>query len=359
MPNVWVEDINVDFGAVRAIDRVSFDVEDGTMVGLLGPSGCGKSTLLRTIAGLINATSGRIRIGETDIYNSETDVSLPPEKRDLGMVFQSYAIWPHMTVEENIGFPLKVRKVDKEKTAERVAAALRLVNMEGFGRRPASNLSGGQQQRVAIARSLAFEPRVLLFDEPLSNVDAKLRQQMGRELRSIQKNTGITAIYVTHDQSEALSMCDKIVLLEHGRVQQIGTPREIYHHPANSFVGDFIGYASMVSGIVIDDDGQKVPADGVSVAVEDRYKFSVPVRGVVPTPGAKVKLLVRPEDVVVAQSGSGIEAIVESAHYFGDRWFCTARFANQRLTFFCEKHQQPQEGQSLTLAMMPSSLFVE
>ena len=357
MPNVWVEDLNVDFGAVRAIDRVSFDVEDGTMVGLLGPSGCGKSTLLRTIAGLIDATSGRIRIGETDIYNSQRGVSLPPEKRNLGMVFQSYAIWPHMTVEENIGFPLKVRKVGKEKTAERVAAALKIVNMEGFGKRPASNLSGGQQQRVAIARSLAFEPRVLLFDEPLSNVDAKLRQQMGRELRSIQRNTGITAIYVTHDQSEALSMCDKIVLLEQGRVQQVGTPQEIYHHPANVFVGDFIGYASMLFGVVIESDSQDVPADGVSVAVADRYKFSVPIRGTVPTHGARVKLLVRPEDVGVAQSG--IEAIVESAHYFGDRWFCSARFADQRVTFFCEKHLQPQEGELLTLGMMPSSLFVE
>jgi iron(III) transport system ATP-binding protein len=358
MPQVQVSNLSVDFGAVRAVDNVSFGVEDGTMVGFLGPSGCGKSTLLRTIAGLTAATSGRISIGDVDLFNSEKNISVLPEKRELGMVFQSYAIWPHMTVEENIAFPLKIRNVRKDAIAERTARVLKIVNMESLGKRPATDLSGGQQQRLAIARSLVFEPRVLLFDEPLSNVDAKLRQQMGHELRSIQQETGVTAIYVTHDQSEALSMCDKIVVLKLGKVQQVGAPQEIYEHPTNSFVGDFIGSASILDAVVV--QGNEAGADAeVTVLVGDKFPMSVKSARHTLTAGQKVRVLVRPEDVTISQRRGAVEAVIENASYLGDRWYCTAAFGGERVKLYSTKASRLHIGDKVKLDVVPSTVFVE
>jgi len=238
-PHIRIESLTFDYGGKRpAVDRLSFDIAKGEFIGLLGPSGCGKSTTLRMFAGLLAPTSGRITIGGQDI------VSRPPWERNLGLVFQSYALFPHMTVAQNVAFGLKLRKIGREEIRARVTEALRAVRLETFGERRPSELSGGQQQRVAIARAIVIEPEILLLDEPLSNLDARLRDEMRFELRDIQTRTGITTLFVTHDQQEALTMCDRIAVMNGGELEQIGTPTEIYDRAATPFVANFIGRAN-------------------------------------------------------------------------------------------------------------------
>lgn len=227
---------------VVAADNVSLTINPGDLVTFLGPSGCGKTTTLRMVAGFENPTSGRVFIGGRDV------TSLPPNERDTAMVFQSYALFPHMTVGENVAYGLRFRNVSKEEKEERVRRIMELVGLSGFESRQPGQLSGGQQQRVALARSLVVEPQVLLFDEPLSNLDAKLREQMREEIRRIQTELSITAIYVTHDQSEAMAMSDRIVVMNHGRIEQEGTPREVYSEPGSKFVADFIGRVNFLPG---------------------------------------------------------------------------------------------------------------
>ncbi len=233
------------FGSVVAVDHVSLEVGHGEFFTLLGPSGCGKTTFLRTIAGLEMADEGRIYFDDQDI----TD--MPAHLRGTGMVFQNYALWPHMSVFDNIAYGLKIRKVPKDEIRRRVRDVLRLVKLEGLEDRSPHQLSGGQQQRVALARALVINPRVLLFDEPLSNLDAKLRIEMRAELRRIQRELGITAIYVTHDQEEAMSISDRIAVMNRGRIMQVGTPREIYKNPKNDFVARFIGQGTFMEGEVV------------------------------------------------------------------------------------------------------------
>jgi ABC-type Fe3+/spermidine/putrescine transport system ATPase subunit len=220
----------------------------GQQLTLLGPSGCGKTTMLRAIAGLQQPTSGQIHIGDKTVYSSSKRINVPAEERGLSMVFQSYAIWPHMTVFENVAYGLRVRKCPAAEISKRVADALDLVQMGPYAERKASALSGGQQQRVALARAFVFQPEVLLFDEPLSNLDAKLRADMRIELRELQHRLGVTSLYVTHDLEEALAMSDRIVVMRDGRIEQIGTPAEIYNYPRNDFVADFVGSANLVRG---------------------------------------------------------------------------------------------------------------
>jgi len=217
---------------------------------LLGPSGCGKTTTLRAIAGLEKPTAGEIRIDDRAVYSSARRVNLPPEQRELSMVFQSYAIWPHMTVAENVAYGLNLRKVPKTEVTRRVNDVLDLVRLGGLGDRPASRLSGGQQQRVALARAIAFNPKALLLDEPLSNLDAKLRAEMRVELRELQRRIDVTSIYVTHDQEEALAISDRIIVMNGGLIEQVGTPAEIYDRPRTRFVADFIGAANIIVGQV-------------------------------------------------------------------------------------------------------------
>jgi iron(III) transport system ATP-binding protein len=247
-----------------ALQGVSFDVARGTTVSLLGPSGCGKTTVLRSIAGLETPNAGRIRIGDTVVFDSESRVSLAPETRQVGMVFQSYAIWPHMTVAENVGFPLKIRHVAAHEIASRVADVLSLVGLAGLGGRPATNLSGGQQQRVALARAIVHEPRLVLFDEPLSNLDAKLREQMRTELKLLQSRLGFTAIYVTHDQAEALALSDNVVVMNHGLVEGMAPPRELFAYPPTPFVANFLGFDNLFEGKVawVADAGNGGPVSG-------------------------------------------------------------------------------------------------
>jgi ABC-type Fe3+/spermidine/putrescine transport system ATPase subunit len=247
-PHIEVKDLHIHYGDVPAVRGVSFDVAPGEQLTLLGPSGCGKTTTLRAIAGLEQPTAGEIRIGGAPVYSSASRVNIPAEKRGLSMVFQSYAIWPHMTVFENVAYGLRVRRESKEQITEKVERALGMVQMGAYAQRGASQLSGGQQQRVALARAFVFQPSVLLFDEPLSNLDAKLRADMRIELRELQHRLGITSVYVTHDLEEALAMSDRIVVMRDGLIEQIGPPSDIYNLPRNAFVADFVGSANLIRG---------------------------------------------------------------------------------------------------------------
>ncbi len=237
-----VEFVNVGkaYGSTEVVKDFSFQVYDGEFVAFLGPSGCGKTTCLRMIAGLERNTSGMINIGDKKMSDPGKNVFVPPEKRKVGMVFQSYAVWPHMNVYDNIAFPLKVAKLQASEIKERVDNVMKTVELDGLGGRQPNQLSGGQQQRVALARGLVAEPDVLLLDEPLSNLDAKLREKMRRDIRKIQKDRKITVVYVTHDQIEATEMSDRMLIMNKGKIVQAGTPQEVKINPANDFVADFL-----------------------------------------------------------------------------------------------------------------------
>jgi iron(III) transport system ATP-binding protein len=278
---------------VVAVDEVSLEVKEGEFVTFLGPSGCGKTTALRIIAGFETPTSGRILIGGDDV----TD--LPPHTRNTAMVFQSYAIFPHLTVAQNVAFGLEMRGVPKSDISTRVGAVLDLVELTGLEHRAPEQLSGGQQQRVALARAIITEPRVLLFDEPLSNLDAKLREQMRGEVRKLQRRLRITSIYVTHDQAEAMALSDRIVVMRAGRVQQEGSPFEIYARPANRFVADFIGRVNFLEGRVVSGG-----SDGVRLNVRDRV-LDLPMPSAPLRPGETATLVVRPETI---RLGPGLSA---------------------------------------------------
>jgi iron(III) transport system ATP-binding protein len=246
--SIEVRDLVVRYGAVAAVRGVTFTVGAGEHLTLLGPSGCGKTTTLRAIAGLEKPTSGEIRISGVPVFSSSPSVNIPAERRGLSMVFQSYAIWPHMSVFDNVAYGLRVRKRPEAEVAARVREALDLVQLGELGTRSASKLSGGQQQRVALARAFVFSPSVLLFDEPLSNLDAKLRAEMRVELKELQRRLDITSVYVTHDLEEALAISDRIIVMRDGVIEQVGTPGEIYDRPRNTFVADFVGSANLIRG---------------------------------------------------------------------------------------------------------------
>jgi len=239
---VQVEELRKLFGELVVVEGVSFAVEAGHTLALLGPSGCGKTTILRCLAGLENADAGVIEIAGATVFDRTAGVNLTPEQRDLGVVFQSYAVWPHMTVAENVGFPLKVRRVPKAEIAMRTGRILELVGLANAQDKPATELSGGQQQRVALARALVHEPRLVLFDEPMSNLDARLRARMRIELAILQKRLGFTAIYVTHDQAEAFSLAETVVVMNHGRIETTGDPRKVFARPQTAFVAEFLGF---------------------------------------------------------------------------------------------------------------------
>ncbi len=290
---------------VTAVDDVSLKIEEGEFVTLLGPSGCGKTTTLRMIAGFEFPSSGNIRL-DNKIIND-----LPPHKRDMSMVFQSYAIFPHLTVFENIAYGLKVQRLPKAEINERVDRVLNLVELSGFGARTPDQLSGGQQQRVALARALIMEPKVLLMDEPLSNLDAKLREQMRVEIRRIQQQIGITSVYVTHDQVEAMTMSDRIVVMNKGRIEQVGPPTEVYRRPSNRFVADFIGKANFVTGTVRGRENGRLAVEmlGSTLPVSAAADFQ---------PGLQVTVVIRPEMALInPRAGAHMDGIVRQASYLG------------------------------------------
>ena len=240
MSTVEFKNIKKSYGSVEVVKGFNLNVEDGEFVSFLGPSGCGKTTCLRMISGLEENTSGKLLIGGDVVSCPEENIFLSPEKRKVGMVFQSYAVWPHLNVFENIAYPLKIQKISKSEIKDRVDEVMDVVELSGLGERMPNQLSGGQQQRVALARGLVARPRVLLLDEPLSNLDAKLRDKMRIDIRNIQQKLNFTCVYVTHDQLEAFTMSDRILIMDKGIVQQVGTPEEIRTNPANEFVRDFI-----------------------------------------------------------------------------------------------------------------------
>src|SRR5512141_2777892 len=258
MADVVIEGLTCRYGDVTAVDSLNLTIADGEFVTLLGPSGCGKSTTLAALAGLDVPHAGRISVGGEVFFDAATGRNLHPEQRNCGLVFQSYALWPHMTVAGNCEFPLKLRKVPAAERRERVKEALRLVEMDAYADRYPHELSGGQQQRVALARTLVYRPRVLLLDEPLSNLDARLRERSRVWLSRVTRQVGLTTVYVTHDQSEALALSDRIAVMNRGRVSQLGTPQEIYDRPADPFVADFIGSSNFLRARVVDRNGQNV-----------------------------------------------------------------------------------------------------
>lgn len=276
-----------NFGAVRALDDVSLDIAQGELFFLLGPSGCGKTTLLRSIAGFYTPDAGRILFGDVDVTDA------PPQRRNTAMVFQNYALWPHMTVEANVAFGLGVRRVGRAERRRRAAEALELVRMGDFARRKPNQLSGGQQQRVALARALVVRPRCLLLDEPLSNLDAKLRLEMRGEIRRLCKEFGLTGIYVTHDQAEALSIADRMAVMFNGRIAQVGAPREMYCRPASSAVAAFIGETNLLSATVMAVEGDAVKLATRIGALDARFdRVAGPV-------GEKFTVSIRPEAITV------------------------------------------------------------
>ena len=292
-------------GGVVAVDEVSFTIDPGSLVTLLGPSGCGKTTTLRMIAGLEMASSGSIYINQQDVTKQ------PATERDVSMVFQSYALFPHMTVGENVAYGLNVSGIDKDEVRQRTQEGLRLVGLEAYEQRLPSELSGGQQQRVAVARALVLKPQVLLFDEPLSNLDAKLRRQVREEIREIQQKLGITSVYVTHDQEEALAVSDQIIVMNEARIAQQGSPMDLYEQPENVFVAGFIGDANLLEVEV-----RELSGDRAQVSL-GAHNFSLPHRGL--SPGA-AHIAIRPEAIGLdsANASAELNGRISKATYLGN-----------------------------------------
>jgi ABC-type sugar transport system ATPase subunit len=319
---ITIKNLTKRFGDVVAVNQVNLTIEPGAFLTLLGPSGCGKTTLLRCIAGLDDPNEGEIYIGEKMVFSSEKGISLPAGQRDLGLVFQNYALWPHMTVYKNMTFALEIQKLSKEEMDKRVKESLAEVQMGGYEDRYPREMSGGQQQRIALARMLAYRPKVFLMDEPLSNLDARLRMDMRTELKRLHHVSGATTVYVTHDQVEALTMSTNIAVMKEGVIQQLDTPDRVYHFPANLFVADFIGNpkVNLLEGLVEGHGSVKLGS------------FSVPVR----THHAQgpVVLAVRPEDISVSNKpgGGAVEFIAYSVLPSGADSTIVARREDQEIT---------------------------
>ncbi len=356
---VRLEHLTKNFGSATAVDDLSVAVAKGESLTLLGPSGCGKTTTLRMIAGLETPDAGAIHIDGVPVVSVDGRINLPPERRKIGMVFQSYAIWPHMSVAQNVGFPLRLRRVSAAEIAERVKRALAMIGLVGFEDRPATRLSGGEQQRVALARALVYEPALLLLDEPLSNLDVKLREQMRLELKLLQNRLRLTVINVTHDQTEALSLSDRIIVLNHGKVEQIGAPRELYERPATQFVRDFLGKSVTLSGVVRGAANGRV---SVALACSPAEPLDCPAPpGIACVPGTEVEISVRPEAVRLRRAGEPAEGgilkgVIEAILYQGDRSECEVRIGSQAILVYLPPQLSPAQGDPVELVLPPGNL---
>jgi len=325
---------------VTAVDAVELEVQPGELLTLLGPSGCGKTTILRMIAGFQDPSAGTILIGGRDVTR------LPANRRDIGLVFQSYALFPHLSVFENVAYGLRVRRRARRDIRDAVPATLRLVGLDGFGARFPNELSGGQQQRVALARAIAIEPRLLLFDEPLSNLDAKLRVEIRGEIRDLQRRLGITTVYVTHDQEEAMAISDRIAVMQAGRIVQCGSAEDLYRRPASSFVAGFLGRANIVQAIVRGTgDGQAtVELAGQHLTVATAF----PVQA-----GDKVSLLLRPEALTIGH-GAGLSGTLVNRVYLGDKAEYIVDIGGERLQVVRPNppdNDGLQPGQAVTISL--------
>ncbi|MBW4022341.1 MAG: ABC transporter ATP-binding protein [Proteobacteria bacterium] len=333
-----------DFGSFSALRGIDLTIAPGEFVALLGPSGCGKTTALNCIAGLMPLTGGRINLGERRIDE------LPPEQRGFGMVFQSYALFPHMTVRKNVGFGLAMQKVPRKEAEARIDEALSLVRLHAQGDKLPGQMSGGQQQRVAIARAIVIRPPVVLMDEPLSNLDAKLRLEMRAEIRRIHDAIGSTTIYVTHDQDEALSMADRIVVMQEGMIRQTGTPEDLYERPLHADVAEFMGFRTRIHGRVrsMQDGRVTVEAGGAVVEAVARNPVSV---------GQTVTLMIRPEDFLATAERTSIGGTVRTIEYRGRAFFGTASLADGTDVFF-RSEMRHSVGQAVGLSTPPSQILV-
>ncbi len=357
MSFVEISKLVKSFGPEMAVAGIDLSVAQGEFVTLLGPSGCGKTTTLRCIAGLEHPDSGDIQIEGEYVTSVENDVFLTPEERNLGMVFQSYAVWPHMTVFDNVAYGLRVRRESKAVIREKTKKALDLVGLGYFAKRYATNLSGGQRQRVALARAIVYNPKVVLFDEPLSNLDAKLREQMRIELTRLQHDVGITSIYVTHDQTEALVMSDKVVVMDKGVIQQIGDPETIYAEPANAFVANFIGVANLLEGKLL---GHDASAADMEIPLGDE---NAPIRlkavgAQSASVGGKIILSIRPEDIVLhLEKPVGVVNLMEGevidTVYLGNFLDCQVRVGPHEVGVQIDHFEQLALGQKVYLSFMP------
>jgi len=346
------------YGKVVAVAGISFTVSTGELLTLLGPSGCGKTTTLRLVAGLEEPEEGEILLNGEPVAAPARGIFVPPDKRKMGMVFQSYAIWPHLSVFENVAFPLRVRKEPAKIIGQRVSETLDLVGLGGLEDRGATELSGGQQQRVALARALVYRPAILLLDEPLSNLDAKLREQMRFELRSLQRRLELSVLYVTHDQTEAMTLSDRIAVVNKGRLEQVGSPMEVYETPTTFFVGDFLGRTVMLDGIVKKEKAKRcvsiLNGSGNLFVKEDLFnRFG---------DGEKVRIISRPEDIDILPMGdvcsNELIAKVEEVVYVGDHFECSVSAGGHSFVLSTGKKQRYSVGSQVRLALDPDRLTI-
>ena len=348
------------FDSVTAVNDISFEVEKGEFLTLLGPSGCGKTTILRCIAGLETPDQGDIFIGEKLVLSTGKDIFVQPDKRGLGMVFQSYAIWPHLSVSDNIAYPLVERRLKKDLIREKIKQILEMVKLSGLEDRSATKLSGGQQQRVALARALVYDPEVLLFDEPLSNLDAKLRIEMRNEIRNLQKNLGITSIYVTHDQEEAFALSDRIIVMNEGKIEQVGDSVTLFFKPQTHFVSQFIGQTNFIEGVAesVGEGDTRIGTLGTLIEIEARSECKK---------GDKVFLSIRPEYIKInpkEKMQNELQGRVEQRQYLGSygRFYVSV----QGVPILVEVHDitendvgiLPKEGDTVTLGFSSRDCFL-
>jgi len=348
------------FGKLTAVDNVSFKVEQGEVVTLLGPSGCGKTTTLRMVAGFEKPNAGEVEIAGRVVVATNRRINVPPERRDIGMVFQSYAIWPHMTVFENVAFPLNVRHANRQEIKRRVKETLELVGLANFSDRPAILLSGGQQQRVSLARALVYSPSILLLDEPLSNLDAKLREQMRIEIKRLQQQLGFTVLFVTHDQIEAMSLSTRLALMNQGRIEQIGGPQEVYENPQTPFVEDFLGRILRFRGKVIEKQ------QGFDVVEFDGLKnvqVRIPESADGTEVGKRVLVAIRPEDARIERNDSAkrdnvIPCEVENILHLGRELELVLRVGGRVCTLTVPRERGTELCRSIGLHLPPEHLRV-
>ena len=357
MSFVEIKKLVKSFGPEVAVAGIDLSVEQGEFVTLLGPSGCGKTTTLRCIAGLEHPDSGDIQIEGDYVTSVTNEVFLTPEERNLGMVFQSYAVWPHMTVFDNVAYGLRIRRETRASIKEKTTKALDLVGLGHLAERYATKLSGGQRQRVALARAIVYNPKVVLFDEPLSNLDAKLREHMRIELTRLQHDVGITSIYVTHDQTEALVMSDRVVVMDKGVIQQIGDPESIYAEPTNAFVANFIGVANLMEGKLLGHDGELTDLE---IPLGDgRAPIRLRATGAEGAPvGAKIILSIRPEDILLhlekpAEAMNLFEGEVIDTVYLGNFLDCQVQVGPHEVGVQIDHFEELDTGQKVYLSFTP------
>ena len=347
------------FDRVVAVNHIDLEIREGEFFTLLGSSGCGKTTTLRMVGGLEKPDGGAIYLGEKCLVSAEKNLFVKPEKRDMGMVFQSYALWPHMTVFENVAYPLKLRGLGRAEIRTKIADVLSLVGLAGLEERPAPALSGGQQQRVALARALVFSPRVLLLDEPLSNLDAQLREEMRRELKALQQRVRVTVVFVTHDQIEALSLSDRIAIMRFGRLEQVGTPEEVYYRPATPFVRDFLGKTFLLPGKIaaVSDQHVEVEVEGIGVSslTLQRHHVISSANGF-PAAGQAAMVAIRPEKISLSDnrndsSGNVVQGTLQAAQFLGDRYEYTVTLGSETRVIVSPAAQHLKPGEKIFLEL--------